>query len=298
MVCFALPHACDAPLPLPGDETAMSECTFFHKLAAAEYAPACPKCAEEHIYGLSEGRMRCGACRYTFHTFTGTWLNTLNLGCDAWFEVLQGFVAGQPTSHVARLAGCAAKTARRACTVIRLALASQREDAHLFVGMDEGGVTRGPRAFCPGREHREDAAACGQCVSPVFAVTEDASGVHIVHREGVMAREVFGYPLALKNWRGLVHTDAFAGADGLLFACCATARDVYAHKFTNEGLKLDRTGFKSFVEASLQRHRHLDPQHVGIHLVELAHRYSLDEERFLLLCGAALASPVPQAAVT
>lgn len=35
----------------------------------------CPRCRCRKVYRLADGRRRCARCRYTFHDFSGRWIN-------------------------------------------------------------------------------------------------------------------------------------------------------------------------------------------------------------------------------
>ena len=39
----------------------------------------CPRCQSRRVYVLKEGRMRCGGCGYTFHDFSGRWINRVKI---------------------------------------------------------------------------------------------------------------------------------------------------------------------------------------------------------------------------
>ena len=56
-------------------------------------AKRCPRCGTGGPYQLAGGRLRCGNCRYTFHDFTGRWLNETGLSSIKWVRLAQAFAA-------------------------------------------------------------------------------------------------------------------------------------------------------------------------------------------------------------
>src|SRR5215212_4147572 len=51
----------------------------------------CPRCEAPRAYTLAEGRWRCGACRYTFGLYTGTWLEACRFAAVTWLWVIKLF---------------------------------------------------------------------------------------------------------------------------------------------------------------------------------------------------------------
>ena len=51
----------------------------------------CPRCRERKLYKLKEGRYRCSHCDYTFHDFSGRWINQGRLTCIQWLSLIKLF---------------------------------------------------------------------------------------------------------------------------------------------------------------------------------------------------------------
>ena len=51
----------------------------------------CPRCRERKLYKLKEGRYRCSHCDYTFHDFSGRWINQGRLTCIQWMSLIKLF---------------------------------------------------------------------------------------------------------------------------------------------------------------------------------------------------------------
>ncbi|MDP3427985.1 MAG: IS1595 family transposase, partial [Humidesulfovibrio sp.] len=98
----------------------------------------CPRCRAQTPYALAEGRLRCGACRYTFHDFTGRWLNMSGLSPAQWLDLARAFALDANTREVALAAGISYNTAFKALTVLRLAILAQGTDARQLFSPQTG----------------------------------------------------------------------------------------------------------------------------------------------------------------
>src|SRR5210317_1354794 len=51
----------------------------------------CPRCNQRKLYKLSDKRRRCSRCKYTFHDFSGRWINHGRLTCIQWLSLIKLF---------------------------------------------------------------------------------------------------------------------------------------------------------------------------------------------------------------
>lgn len=51
----------------------------------------CPVCRQRKLYKLTDSRRRCSRCGYTFHDFSGRWLNLVDLSCGHWLRLIKLF---------------------------------------------------------------------------------------------------------------------------------------------------------------------------------------------------------------
>ena len=51
----------------------------------------CPRCNQRKLYKLSDERRRCSRCKYTFHDFSGRWINHGRLTCIQWLSLIKLF---------------------------------------------------------------------------------------------------------------------------------------------------------------------------------------------------------------
>ena len=94
----------------------------------------CPRCQCRKLYKLQEGRYRCSRCQYTFHEFSGRWINQGRLTCVQWLSLIKLFELEVSVRKMAQQMGLAYGTVYRAIQTIRLAIVSQAQDAALLLG--------------------------------------------------------------------------------------------------------------------------------------------------------------------
>ncbi|HET7008084.1 MAG TPA: IS1595 family transposase [Candidatus Binatia bacterium] len=89
----------------------------------------CVRCRGDKLYRLLDKRYRCASCGYTFHDFTGRWIDTLNLTAAQWLWVTKLFELEFAPGRLALEIGISYPTAFKAIHVIRCALFSEFADA-------------------------------------------------------------------------------------------------------------------------------------------------------------------------
>src|SRR6476646_9139855 len=87
----------------------------------------CPRCATRGAYALSDGRWRCGRCRYTFGLVTETWLEARRLSPLTWLWVIKLFELELVAQQAGVQLGLSYPTILRAFTTIRRALVAAAE---------------------------------------------------------------------------------------------------------------------------------------------------------------------------
>ena len=112
----------------------------------------CNRCRSYKVYRIAGKRYRCQACKYTFHDFTGRWINKLNCSFKTWLWLLKLFELEVSAHQAAVQTGLSYPTALKAFDLIRYAILSSADDAaQLLAGeieLDEsyfGGRRQGQR---------------------------------------------------------------------------------------------------------------------------------------------------------
>jgi transposase len=231
----------------------------------------CPRCGRTKAYRLRDGRLRCPDCAYTYHEYTGRWINRGRIDLGAWRELLAFFAQGKTPNQTARAMRINRDTVRKAYTTIRSALlAMVTKSKDMF--NESGDLIR----FCPNLESEGDQVLCQGCRAYVFALRLNGSGrakLNLV--PGVKARGVLSMPLDKKSWRRLVITDAFKGQTGLVFACCPRGLELFCEGFASRSFALERhDGFFVFADDWFAHHRYFSPEHYPLYLAEIVFRYN------------------------
>ena len=95
---------------------------FFKDLRWPHGKKQCIRCADESIYTLKTGRLRCKSCGLTFGDFTRTYIGQLNVPINEIAHLLYLFSLGLPVYRCRHYITISLKTAHRAYTVFRKAI--------------------------------------------------------------------------------------------------------------------------------------------------------------------------------
>ncbi|NCC24815.1 MAG: transposase [Deltaproteobacteria bacterium] len=272
-------------LPVSSDRAA----AFFQELCWGRTGPVCPRCGHTKAYTLSDDRWRCRSCRHTFRRFTGRWLGRCKIPPEYWLALAADFAAGTHPDHAAHDLGLNGATVLKAYTVIRLALLTRDRGCRSL--LDEQGelVT-----FCPDVHGHETRPSCHVCRSPVLGITVDDENVSVDLFPGIMARDVFGFPLHLKSIWSLVLSDPFQGRTALAFACCCQARQTFAEKFRSKPLAIEsRTRFFDHLNRWFDHYRCPRPASHPLYLKEIEARYRHSTDDLNIFVLSALADFIP-----
>jgi len=251
---------------------------------------ACPRCRAENFYRLRDGRRRCPGCGYTFHLFTGRWINRGGLKPNEWLAGLRFFSSGMSVQETAEALGVKYDTAHKAYTAIRLAILSGGFDARGI--LDESGDLVG---FCPNLENEGVQTLCQGCRSYVFSLSLNGGRVGMDLADGLAAREVLASPVPRKSWGMLVFTDRHCGRDALVFSCCRKGRELYLTDVPGEAFHLERTGtFKEFADKWFARYRAISPEAYPLYLAEAVFRHNHQSDELVPLLADLVCRFVPK----
>lgn len=240
----------------------------------------CPRCRCNHLYVLAEGRYRCSQCQYTFHEFSGRWINRGRLSCTGWLTLAGLFEEGHPVSLIAAAMGMAYGTAYESVRTIRLSIAAAARDAEQVLGRSlfQGPVRRGERP----REYRE---------VPVFGIWWEGREVCACLLREFTAERLLGLDVAGERLGSIVFVRDFKGFEGLLFYEPWELRQYRTISFDDNGgpaRKDDR--FWRWAKRELNKYRGVSYWNFPLYLKELEFRFNRREADFLdnlmtCLCG-------------
>ena len=89
----------------------------------------CPRCRCRKLYKLQEGRSRCSRCDYTFHDYSGRWINYGRLSAVQWLSVIKLFELEVSVRKMSLQLGLSYRAVYGAVSTIRMAILSHAEDA-------------------------------------------------------------------------------------------------------------------------------------------------------------------------
>jgi len=95
---------------------------FLIKSCWKNYRRFCIRCKGYKIYRIVGKRYRCKRCGYTFHDFTGRWINELRITPKQWLWVIKLFELELSTKKIPEQINLSYPTVLKAVHMIRLAI--------------------------------------------------------------------------------------------------------------------------------------------------------------------------------
>lgn len=241
----------------------------------------CPRCKHRTVYRLGEGRRRCGKCKYTFHDFSGRYINRGGLSSADWLRVLKLMELEVASGVMASQLEMTEATVTKAMTTLRASIINGSLDAPACI--EAGWAT--PWEDLP--------------LAPVFGIVEQGGWafVDIVPELAVESIIHFKTSFYLKTRAigGVVYTDRYRHYTALL-ACSPELTQGYI-KHTDRGLALDKTSsFWKFAKPRLLAKRGVGAKNFPLILKELEFRYNHREADCFTLLGERLCAFVPNRA--
>jgi transposase len=233
--------------------------------------PFCPRCSEQNVYGLKDGRMRCGGCGYTFHDFSCRWINRVRVPPRYWVKIIDKFAFGQNTREIADSLMISYNTVFKALNVVRMAVACRDRHGARFVDERNEFVD-----FCA--RHRD--SACDDpgelhCRAPVFGVRQENGRAVLELLDDCTGQDAVDMPVLKKLWREVVYTDFCRDYDGLVFSCCKRFREDRLPFRPDVRVGLDAAeGFWSFARKKLDTYHCLSPGNFPLYLKEQEFRHA------------------------
>lgn len=95
---------------------------FLLKFCWKNHQRFCPRCSTRKLYRLDTGKRRCSRCSYTFHDFSGRFLNLARLSPRQWLRFIKLFELDTVPEIMAPQMQLSHNSIRRILTVARLAI--------------------------------------------------------------------------------------------------------------------------------------------------------------------------------
>lgn len=253
----------------------------------------CPRCRTAAPYELAEGRLRCSGCRYTFHDFTGRWLNLTGLSCRQWLTVVRAFAQELGTREVAEQATISYNTALKALTALRLAIVARGADAQQMLTHHTGlaGLLEGGRLHA-GSDHYPAGGF------PVYGLMSRGRHAFVDLLPELSVESILhfnhNFHLRVRKHGHILVTDRYRSYEALLV--CGDDTLPYHYLRSHQGEIFAESGgcpFWSYARERLGRFKGLSWQRFPLYLKELELRHNNQNANLVPLLLAALCAPIP-----
>ena len=219
----------------------------------------CPRCNQRKLYKLRDERRRCSRCKYTFHDFSGRWINHGRLTCIQWLSLIKLFELELSVRKMSEQMALSYNMVYNAVQIIRYSILAHAEDAHdLFDGEIEldksyfGGRRKGKR----GRD------AAGKV--PVFGILERNGQVRVTAVPNVTAETLINLTVKTVRRGSIVYTDKTKSYDSLMFCGYRHLKIDHGKLFSFGKVYINGLeGFWSWAKERLIKH-HGVPKHISL----------------------------------
>lgn len=230
----------------------------------------CPRCNSRKLYRLSDGRRRCSRCKYTFHDFSGRWINRGDLSCGEWLRLIKLFELEVSTRKMSQQLGISYNTAYKAITTLRMAIVAHAQDAQELLG----GEVEIDEAYFGGRRKGKRGRGAANKV-PVFGILEREGKVYVQVVPNVKAQTVLGLTVKKVRRGSIVYTDKFKIYDSLMFCGYRHLNLDHGKYFAKGRVYINGLeGFWSYAKERLMKHHGISPKRFPLYIKELEFRYN------------------------
>lgn len=250
----------------------------------------CPRCSQRKLYLLKEGRRRCARCKYTFHDFSGRWINHGSLSCIQWLSLIKLFELELSVLKISEQIQLSYNTAYRAIQTIRYAILAHAEDAQDLLG---GEIELDESYFGGRRKGNRGRGAAGKV--PVFGILERNGQVRVTTVKDVSATTLVGLTVKTVRRGSIIYTDKFRSYNSLM--CCGYRHLKVDHnkRFSSGKVYINGLeGFWSWAKERLIKHHGISKEKFPLYLKELEFRYNNRQNDIFELISDFLTDFVPK----
>lgn len=260
---------------------------FLLRLSQQRKTRSCARCGSPKSYPLAGKRYRCRRCGYTFHDFTGRWLDALNLRDSQWLWVLKLFELGIGPHRVAAEVGISYPTALKAGQLIRGAIfndlvmrQSGAAQAMLSAVLANCGVV--------GARHNSFRGA-----PAAFGVANRGRSVATTALSEMTPRQLSERGTVVVKRGGALYSDRCEPFDAVIFTGTWDAPP--RRRLGKSSIYSDRAeGFWSFLRGHLRALHGVSARRFPFYLIELQFRYNHRGQQVLELLAEYITRVVPK----
>ncbi len=233
------------------------------------YRRFCIRCKAYKIYRIVDKRYRCKRCGYTFHDFSGRWINRLRISYKQWLWIIKLFELELSARKISHQTGLSYPTALKALHVIRMAILANSNDAGLLQGeieMDE--------AYFGGRRKGNRGRGAFNKV-PVFGILERKGVARVEVVKDVRAETLLNLTVKTVRRGSIVYTDKFKSYDTLMFCGYRHLKIDHKKRFSSGKVYINGVeGFWSYAKERLIKHHGVSKGKFPLYLKEMEFRYN------------------------
>jgi transposase len=230
----------------------------------------CPRCNHRKLYELKDNRRRCARCKYTFHDFSGRWINHGRLSCLQWLSIIKLFELEVSVRKIAGQMNLAYNTAFGAIQTIRYAILAHADDGPNLLS---GEIELDEAYFGGRRKGNRGRGAAGKV--PVFGILERQGKVRVTVVQDVSAETLLNLTLKTVRRGSIVYTDKFRSYDSLMFCGYRHLKVDHKKRFTSGKVYINGLeGFWSWAKERLIKYHGVSKVNFPLYLKELEFRYN------------------------
>lgn len=243
---------------------------FLTKLCWKNYRRFCTRCHSYRIYRLAHKSFRCKRCGYTFHDFSGRWINKVQITTKDWLWIIKLFELELSARRIAEQVRLSYPTVLKAVTVIRMAIVSPTSDADKLLG---GEVEMDESYFGGRRKGKRGRGAANKV--PVFGILERNGVVKVEVIKNVTAETLLNMTVKTVRRGSIVYTDKFRGYDSLMFCGYRHIKINHQKVFASGKVYINGVeGFWSYAKERLIKFHGISKEKFPLYIKEMEFRYN------------------------
>ena len=233
----------------------------------------CPRCRSPKIYRIVGKKYRCKRCHYTFHDFTGRWINNLKVSFKTWLWLIKLFELEVSAHQARRQMRLSYPTTLKAYDLIRYAIVSSMEDSETLLG----GVIEMDESYFGGKRKGKRGRGAASKV-PVFGILERNGVVQVDAVPDVSAKSLLEKTIKKVRRGSIVYTDKFRSYDALMFCGYRHLRVDHGKQFSTGKVYINGLeGFWSYAKQRLAKFHGVSKEKFPLYLKEMEFRYNFRE---------------------
>lgn len=243
---------------------------FFKKSCWKNGRISCTRCKGRKVYRITGKRYRCQACGYTFHDFSGRWINQLQISFKQWLWLIKLFELEVSSHKIAKQLGLSYPTVLKATTILRLAIAADAWGKDIFL---KGEIELDEAYFGGKRKGKRGRGAAFK--TPVFGILERNGIVRVEPVKNVSAESLLNMTIKTVRRGSIVYTDKFKSYDALMFCGYRHLRVDHKKRFASGKVYINGLeGFWSFAKERLAKFHGVSKEKFPLYLKEMEFRYN------------------------